>query len=115
MKRRDSAMRLLRGECPRCGQTRIFHSLWRMNPRCAQCGIVFERETGFFMMSIYVAYAIYFLALFPPLVVLVLRGVPLLNAFLLLSGVALLLLPVVYRYARIIWISVDELLDPRDK
>ena len=38
--------------CPRCGAGRLFHGWHKLNERCAECGLVFERHAGdtwFFM------------------------------------------------------------------
>ncbi len=43
---------LLRGllrRCPRCGAGRLFRSWFCMVEHCPRCGMVFEREEGFFL------------------------------------------------------------------
>ncbi len=32
--------------CPVCGHGRIFTSLFKINPQCPNCGVVFERDPG---------------------------------------------------------------------
>jgi uncharacterized protein (DUF983 family) len=32
--------------CPRCGGGRVFHSYFKMNPRCLECGAVFWVDQG---------------------------------------------------------------------
>src|SRR4051794_36123645 len=49
---------LWRGLCPRCRQTRIFSRLLQMNPRCSACGLVFDREPGYFLGAMIVSYIV---------------------------------------------------------
>ena len=80
---------------------------------CPVCGTHFEREVGYWSMSIFMGYVIYFVLLFPFLLVLYFAGVPM-QTFLIIAGVALVLLvPVVFHYGRVLWLHVDEILDPR--
>lgn len=100
-------------KCPHCLQGAIFSSLWQMNPTCAICGVRFERESGFFLMAIYFAYALDMLIIAPYLVWSVIHKQPI-WLILLVIGVALLLLsPFTLRYTRALWLHIDELFDPR--
>jgi hypothetical protein len=82
-----------------------------MNDPCPVCGLVHEREPGYFLGAMYFSYALailvlvplffIFLALlpeWPPLLV------PLLPGFIYLP-----LTPLVYRYSRVFWIYFDRL------
>ena len=42
--------------CPVCKRGRIFSGLFRVEERCPVCGIVIEREPGYFLGSIYFNY-----------------------------------------------------------
>lgn len=84
-----------------------------MNTHCPECGIPFERETGFFLMSIYFAYAVDVLVVAPFIVWSVIHKLPI---WLLLGGMAvalLLLSPFTLRFTRVLWLHLDELFDPR--
>lgn len=84
-----------------------------MNENCPVCGIHFEREDGYWAMSIFMGYVIYFILLFPALVAMYFLGVPLVP-FLIIAGVAIVLLtPLVFHYGRVSWLHIDEILDPR--
>ena len=50
--------RALRLVCPYCGKGRLFSGWFAMNERCSACGFKFERETGYFLGSIYVNYGV---------------------------------------------------------
>jgi len=47
----------LRLKCPRCGAGRLYSKPFRMNENCADCGLKFEREQGYFVCTIYINYA----------------------------------------------------------
>jgi len=109
---------MARQACPRCRKGPIFRaSLWRgylaMYERCPVCGLKYEREPGYFLGAMYFSYALSI----PPgllLVLLIWRltrwrfDVVMLSAFLLY----LPFVPVVTRWARVIWMYVDRHFDP---
>ncbi|HZN14342.1 MAG TPA: DUF983 domain-containing protein [Acidimicrobiales bacterium] len=35
--------------CPRCAERKVFRNRFRLVERCPQCGLLFEREEGFFL------------------------------------------------------------------
>jgi uncharacterized protein (DUF983 family) len=110
--------RALALRCPRCGGTPLFPgrglSRWfAMTPRCAECGLGFERAQGEWVGAIYVNYAM--------TVIIALGGA------LLLWGVAgvstadqlWFWLPFVglfplwfFRYSRSLWLAIDLLINP---
>ena len=111
--RRGMAAGILRLRCPRCRQGKMFHGILAMNERCPACGLVFEREPGYFMGAMYISYGIsvailttvYFTA------AAVLPGwdtaaLPLPAMFLYLP-----LMPAVFRYSRVLWIYFDRATD----
>jgi hypothetical protein len=91
--------------------------LWRTylatNERCPECNLKFEREPGYFLGAMYFSYMLSI----PPVLVLVLLlwwltawrfDVVLVAAF-----VAYLpLVPLVTRFARVVWLHVDRHFDP---
>ncbi len=44
--------------CPNCGARSLFRGLVGMNERCRVCGLLFEREEGFFLGSMVFNYVI---------------------------------------------------------
>ena len=109
---------MFHGLCPRCREGRIYRRpIWRawldMYPRCSVCGLLFEREQGYFLGSMYVSYALSV----PPVCLLVLviwvathwrLDYVVLSAF-----VAYLpAVPLVVRISRVVWIHIDQWLDP---
>ena len=104
----------LRQRCPRCRKGKMFRGLWTMNDPCPVCGLIFQREEGYFLGAMYVSYllssvllaAFYFMlaALLPDLGTLTL---PLLALVPYLPFV-----PAVFRYSRIFWVYLDRWMDP---
>ena len=81
---------------------------------CPQCGIHFEREDGYFMMSVFVGYVMGVVITVPVLLILYLTIRPSVWGYLIGATVALIILsPLIFHYARVIWMYIDQLLDPR--
>jgi uncharacterized protein (DUF983 family) len=104
--------------CPRCRSGPIYRtSLWRgflnMYERCPNCGLKFEREQGYFVGAMYISYL---LSIPPGLVIVLLLwritgwafNTVMLGAFF----VYLPFVPLVTRYARVLWMYVDRHFDP---
>jgi uncharacterized protein (DUF983 family) len=100
---------MLRQRCPRCRQGRVFRGALEMNPACPVCGLSFEREQGYFLGAMYISYALST----------VLLGLLTWGLWLLLNwdlGLLVLLacvlylpvVPVVFRYSRVLWIHFDR-------
>jgi len=84
-----------------------------MNPRCPGCGMVFEREQGYFVGAMYLSYGAS-LALMTGFYALVAWLVPRLSP---LQGVGVTMLlylplvPLVFRYSRLAWMYFDRTVD----
>jgi hypothetical protein len=81
-----------------------------MNPTCPVCGLVFEREEGYFLGAMYISYGISVFALIAGTLVLSLLvpGWDLGWVALLAIAVYLPFVPMVFRYSRVIWIYFDR-------
>ncbi len=108
-------MAILRLRCSHCRQGHVFRGFLRMNETCPHCGIRYEREQGYWMMSVFVGYVMYFVILGPISLVLYLQKVPLMTLFAIVGVLIALLAVPIFIYARVIWLYIDELLDPRPK
>jgi len=65
-------------------------------------------------MAVFVGYVMSFFIVVPLLLILYLTIRPTIVGYLIGSIVALLLAaPLIFHYARVIWMHIDELLDPR--
>ena len=110
---------MLRGiltlRCPRCRRGPLFNGILSMPERCPVCGMIYEREHGYFVGAMAISYglavvvvAVMFFA------VLAITHWPL-EWVLLVSGAAFIpLAPLCLRYARALWIYGDRRMDPRD-
>ena len=105
---------ILKLKCPHCLQGSVFNKPFKMHPDCPHCGIHFEREEGYFMMSVFVGYVMSFFIAVPALVVMYLTMNPTIWEYVFGALLALVLFsPLIFHYARVIWMHIDELLDPR--
>lgn len=113
-----TATGILRGLCPRCRSGRIYPSsiVWglpKMHERCPKCGLLFEREEGYFLGAMYLSFPLGAVA------------ITLLSALLwaatgwslersVVVGIVLFLplVPVVTQFSRILWIYLDQTIDP---
>ena len=107
------AVAVLLNRCPVCLKGPAFRSLLLMHKNCPVCGVHFERETGFFLNSMFFAYTMGFIILAPTALYLYLRGVSTAWFTGIVSAEVLLLWPWVHRYSRTLWMHLDQLLDPR--
>jgi uncharacterized protein (DUF983 family) len=100
--------------CPRCQRGKIFAGLFAMNRSCPRCGLVFQREPGYFLGAMYFSYFMAVAVIVPTFYVLhwVLPQWP----GVAIAGLALLpylpLTPLVFRYSRALWIYLDRYADP---
>ena len=109
--RRIAAILALR--CPRCLEGRVWRGFLSMNVACPVCGLVFEREPGYFTGAMVVSYM-----LAVPVLGLMVIG---LMAFAHFDAVAALLVgdaaylvfvPFIFRYSRVVWLHFDWAIDP---
>lgn len=108
---------ILHGLCPRCRTGTIFRkSVWlfpAMLERCAACGLEYEREPGYFLGAMYIGYGLGLaaIAILSAIVWLVLRWSLMKSV---IGGIVLFLplAPVLTWMARVLWIYMDQAIDP---
>jgi uncharacterized protein (DUF983 family) len=86
-----------------------------MNARCANCGLSFARENGYYLGAMVVSYFAGAFALVPT--VLVLKFVLDAEGWLLIAvpvGQILLLGPWMFRYSRLLWLHGEWLWNPEE-
>jgi uncharacterized protein (DUF983 family) len=106
--------RAARLRCVRCGEGKVFAGLFRMHPRCASCGLKFEREPGFFLGAIYINYGVTALTVTAAyLVGFFAAGIRPQTLLWSLTAFCVLFPLWFFRYARSFWIGWDELVDSR--
>jgi uncharacterized protein (DUF983 family) len=102
--------------CPRCWQGRMFRGTFAMNDPCPVCGLLFQREEGYFLGAMYFstalstvlvgAFYIGLSLLFPAWDGLVVAAVSL--------ALYLPLTPAVFRWSRVLWVWFDRGVCPTD-
>jgi uncharacterized protein (DUF983 family) len=104
---------IIKQRCPRCFQGQVFAGLFRMHEHCPVCGLAFEREPGYFTGAMYLSYGLGIIATAPVWLLMAFLGAPL-GSVLLASGFLLVLgSPWLFRYARVLWLFLDQAFDPR--
>ena len=101
---------MLRARCPRCLRGRMFRGSFAMNDPCPACGLVFQREEGYFLGAMYVSSALS-MAAATPIYFALARLLPDWDGIALaLAAFALYLplTPAVFRYSRVLWVYLDR-------
>ena len=99
--------------CPVCLRGPVFRSLLGMYADCPNCGIHYERETGYFLNAMFFAYVIGFLILAPTMLYLYFQQVSTMWFTIIVTAETILLWPWVFRYSRVLWLHIDQLIDAR--
>jgi len=109
-------VRGLRLKCPDCGQASLYASLFKMKHHCSHCGLVFEREEGYFIGALYInVMATESLLLFLFILYYMIRPVTEDWLYIILFGLALLLPLIFFRHSRSLWLSIDHIIEPNAK
>ena len=112
--RRLAAVAALR--CPRCLDGRVWRGFITMNPACPVCGLVFDRESGYFAGAMVISYAIAVPILAAMVIALItIGGLDVVVALIIGNTAYLILVPFIFRYSRVVWLHLDWLIDPDEK
>ena len=110
---------ILLGLCPRCREGRMFKPgllglLGAMNNDCPVCHLPFLREAGYYLGAMYVSYALGVFTVLPVAIFLAIVVEWSLWVVMTIMVVqTLVMVPLFLRFSRIIWLHVDEAVDPR--
>ena len=77
------------------------------------CGIHFERESGFYLSAMFIAYTLGFILIAPLALYLYFHQASTARFSIVVGGAILLLWPFIFRYSRVLWLHADQLMDPR--
>jgi uncharacterized protein (DUF983 family) len=103
----------MRLRCPLCGVGEMFRGWFRMNERCRSCGFKFERESGYFLGSIYINYgAAVLIAVVMHLLLEYVWQVPIVLQAVILSAFVVAFGVLFFRWARALWLAFDLTFDP---
>lgn len=110
---------LLRGlklRCPDCGLGRLYRAPFRMHTHCNYCGLIYEREQGYFVGAIYLnVIATESLLLGALLIYTLIAGTISQIILTVLIALALALPLVFFHHSRSLWLCVDYILNPRER
>lgn len=113
---------ILLGRCPRCKQSSIFRRgllglAGAMNDACSVCGLRFMREAGYSLGAMYLSYALGVLTVLTVLPVSVVLAIvvewPLVAVLTLMVVQTLVSVPLFLRFSRVLWLHLDQTIDPR--
>lgn len=116
--RPSTMVSILRQRCPRCRMGSIFLSsiflgFPKMHERCPVCNLRFDREPGYFLGAMYISYALgmAIIALFAALLWSI-TGWWITKDIVWAVLLFLPLAPTVTLLARVLWIYLDQTIDP---
>lgn len=102
--------------CPVCGQGKLYHAPFKMNKSCSHCGLVFEREVGYFSSAMALNLIVSELLIAAFVVPLAANpSIPLLQLFLWGAPFPILLPFLFYHHSRSFWLSMDHYLHPMQR
>ncbi|MEI7688181.1 MAG: DUF983 domain-containing protein [Planctomycetota bacterium] len=114
MSLRGTIQAFLAKRCPRCRHGAIYQSAFVLHKQCPECGLVYEREPGYFVGSLYISYAfaIVILGLFTLIGHLIFPEIDL--GWIVLGAIVAFLpfVPTATRYARVLWMYLDRTIWP---
>lgn len=105
---------ILAQRCPVCLEGSIFRSFLAMHKNCPHCGVLYEREHGYFLNSMFIGYAAGFLLLVPSAFYLFWINASIAFFITVIVLETLLLWPLIFRYSRVLWMHMDQVMDPRE-
>lgn len=112
MQQKNTSKVLAEGKCPQCHEGNMFkypltqiRHFAKMNQLCPNCGLRFEVEPGFFIGAMYISYGFSVAILITIGLILSFSGVTSTFTYVVATfGVSLLLLPIIFRYSRILFL-----------
>jgi uncharacterized protein (DUF983 family) len=108
---------MLLQRCPRCRTGRMFRTWLAMNDPCPVCGLIFQREEGYFLGAMYTSYVLS-CGLLTAFYLVAAALLPASWDSILVALVALVpfvpLIPVVHRYSRVTWVYLDRAACPTE-
>ncbi len=114
LKKGSKLYSILTGSCPRCHQESMYAdnnpynlgSLFKMHDRCSHCGLKYKIEPSFFFGAMYVSYGLgVALAVAAFVIAFLFAGTGLINSFIAIIVTLVVLMPVIIRLSRNIWIN----------
>jgi len=118
---KDVLYSVMTNKCPRCHKGNFFennnpysfHNGLIMNKHCPECGLKYERETGYFYGAMFVSYALQvglFIALFTLNTLWWKLDAPIIIS--IIAAAVLVLFPFTFRHSRIFWVAMFTGFEP---
>ncbi len=108
--------------CPRCGRGKLFRRWVTMVPDCPQCGLHFERESGYWAGALAINFVCtggLTVVLLIVLLVLTIPEVPVAPLLAILIPVAVLGPLIWYPFSKTLWVAIDQAflqrMDPNER
>lgn len=103
----DILRRGLRGQCPNCGQAKLFRSLLKIHHRCPNCGMTLERGDGYYLGPLCINYGLVVFGYVAPILLAgIIEWIPLKLALAVALSGALLLPLFLYRVCWSLWLMI---------
>lgn len=121
LKKGNKLYSILTGTCPKCHSESMYLNknpynlgqIYKMHERCSHCNTKYKIEPSFFFGAMYVSYGIgVALAVAAFIISSVFLGASLITSFMAIIGILILLMPIIMRIARNIWINFFVDYDP---
>ena len=106
-------LRCLALRCPDCGGAWIYQAPLQVKHHCTRCGLVFQREQGYFTGALYINLLVTeFSVLLAFLVFVLVGGENSDRMFAILIGVGALMPLLFFHHSRSLWLGFDHFIDP---
>lgn len=121
LKKGNKLYSILTGTCPKCHQESMYLNknpynlgqIYKMKERCSHCSTKYKIEPSFFFGAMYVSYGLgVALAVAVFIISSLFVGTTLITTFVVIISTLLLLMPLIMRLARNIWINFFISYDP---
>jgi len=106
---------ILRQQCPKCREGRMFKGIFHMEKECGVCHLKFEREEGYWTGAMMVNWVMVCVIFGPLWGVMIAKGVPFPITCLVTLALLAVLLPFLFRYSRVLWLHLDHSVDTGEK
>src|SRR6266545_3065785 len=105
----------LKLKCPDCGLGPLYRKAFRMHSHCEYCGLIYEREQGYFVGAIYINVIATESLLLAALLIYALIAGRISQTILTVLIVLAVTLPLLFfHHSRSLWLCVDYILNPRE-
>ena len=114
LKKGSKLYSILTGTCPRCHEESMYidnnpynlPGIFKMHEKCGHCGLKYKIEPSFFFGAMYISYALgvaFSIALF--IITYFFIEISLINSFIAIVIMLVVLMPIIARLSRNIWIN----------